>query len=40
MLVANADKVTLLRIDAGTGELSATGQSVAAATPLSIAFLP
>ena len=40
MLVANADKVTLLRIAADTGELSATGQSVAAATPLSIAFMP
>ena len=40
MLVANADKVTLLRVDGATGELSATGRSVAAATPLSIAFMP
>ncbi len=40
MLVANAAKVSLFRIDAATGTLSDTGQSVASATPLSIAFIP
>ena len=40
MLVANSTKVSLLKIDAATGELSDTGRSVDSATPLSIAFMP
>ena len=40
MLVANAAKVSLLRIDAAAGTLSDTGESVVSATPLSIAFMP
>ncbi len=40
MLVANAAKVSLFRIDAAAGTLSDTGQSVASATPLSIGFMP
>ncbi len=40
MLVANAAKVSLFAIDAATGALADTGQSVASATPLSIAFMP
>ena len=40
MLVANAARVSLFAIDAATGALSDTGQSVDSATPLSIAFMP
>ena len=40
MLVANAAKVSLFRIDAAAGTLSDTGQAVDSATPLSIAFMP
>ena len=40
MLVANAAKVSLFRIDAAAGTLSDTGQSVASVTPLSIGFMP
>ena len=40
MLVANSAKVSLFKIDPATGTLSDSGQSVASATPLSIAFLP
>ena len=40
MLVANAAKVSLLKIDPASGALSDTGQSVDSATPLSIAFKP
>jgi 6-phosphogluconolactonase len=40
MLVANAAKVSLFKIDAAAGTLSDTGQAVASATPLSIAFMP
>ena len=40
MLVANAAKVSLFKIDPAGGALSDTGQSVDSATPLSIAFMP
>jgi 6-phosphogluconolactonase len=40
MLVANAAKVSLFRIDPAAGTLSDTGQAVDSATPLSIAFMP
>ena len=40
MLVANAAKVSLFAIDPTAGTLSDTGQAVASATPLSIAFMP
>ena len=40
MLVANATRVSLFKIDAAAGTLSDTGQSVASATPLSIGFMP
>ena len=40
MLVANAAKVSLFKIDPTSGTLSDTGQSVDSATPLSIAFMP
>ena len=40
MLVANGAKVSLFKIDPASGALSDSGQSVASATPLSIAFMP
>ena len=40
MLVANAAKVSLFAVDPAAGTLADTGQSVASATPLSIAFMP
>ena len=40
MLVANATRVSLFKIDTAAGTLSDTGQSVASATPLSIGFMP
>ena len=40
MLVANAAKVSLFRIDPATGALADSGRAVDAATPLSIAFMP
>ncbi len=40
MLVANAANVSLFAIDAATGTLRDTGQAVASATPLGIAFMP
>ena len=40
MLVANATRVSLFKIDPASGSLSDTGQSVDSATPVSIAFMP
>ncbi len=40
MLVVNAAKVSLFSVDPASGSLSDTGQSIAVATPLSVAFVP